>query len=608
MSSSMSISAVQASRMDFNIFTVNSQNQDSSVAENPNSALSKLDLKAPGKARHEYELGYRLLMKKDWQGAMEHLGKATTIYPSFVAAHNALGSDYLSLGQKEQARGEFAQAVALDDHLPNSFLNLGCADLALEHYAVAEESLRKASSLAPLDLTLLTALTYGELANHDYDGVLSTVHEVHERKHRGAAIVHYFAAGAWEAQGNLTQAQHEMEVLLREDPNSPSASQFRATLQQLRSSQSQQAEGKLHPALMENYSTRVATQSAEQVTQQAQQVLQDLEEKKQIADAETASNDACIDCAVPGTLEVSGAKFAPRSNPAENTFPGVLLHASVDEVAVFFSATDHGKSITNLTVSEVQLRDDSKPPDAILGFRNESQLPLRLGLVIDMSDSVRNRFSFEEAAATRFIQKVVTEQNDLALVIGVNNSVLLVQDFTADQSLTARAINQLAPSGGTALWDAVAFAAEKLGSRPETQPVARVLVVISDGNDNSSSVTLKQAIAKAQRGEVAVYTVSTRDIVDGTQDFIGDHALRDLSELTGGAAFVPGAVSGLNRSLAELQQAIRGRYLISYRPASFHRDGKYRAIEIQARKDGHALKVLARKGYYTEGSSSPVNR
>jgi len=197
------------------------------------------------------------------------------------------------------------------------------------------------------------------------------------------------------------------------------------------------------------------------------------------------------------------------------------------------------------------------------------------------------------------LQAVVTGKDDLAFVVGVNNSVLLVQDFSDDQARISHAINELAPGGGTALWDAVGYGAGKLAQRAEGQPVARVLIVISDGEDNTSSATLKEAIASAQRGEVAVYTVSTRDEteVDPSAE-IGAQALRTLSELTGGTAFIPGSIRGLKGSLAELQQVIRGRYLVSYKPAAFQRDGRYRAIDIEAEKDGHKLKVYARKGYY----------
>ena len=143
------------------------------------------------------------------------------------------------------------------------------------------------------------------------------------------------------------------------------------------------------------------------------------------------------------------------------------------------------------------------------------------------------------------------------------------------------------------------FASEKLVSRGEVQPVARVLVVISDGEDNSSRGTLKETISKALRNEVAIYTVSTRDQTNEEETAVlGDQALKKLSELTGGAEYRPGSVSHLNGSLAELQEVIRSRYLISYKPASFQRDGRYRAIDITAAKDGHKLRVYARRGYY----------
>jgi Ca-activated chloride channel homolog len=237
-----------------------------------------------------------------------------------------------------------------------------------------------------------------------------------------------------------------------------------------------------------------------------------------------------------------------------------------------------------------------------------NQLPLRLGLVIDVSDSVTNRFSFEQQAAIKFLKTVVTGKDDQAFVVGVNNMVLLVQDFTSEQAQLAHAIGELVPSGGTALWDAVAFGADKLASAPDVAPVARVLVVISDGQNNSSTGTLKDAIKRAQHGEVAVYTVSTWDFDNADPDAsVGDHALRTLSELTGGAAFAPGSIRRLNSGLGDLQQLIRGRYLVSYKPAEFERNGQYRAIEIQAQKDGHKLKVYARKGYYASQRDAPTN-
>lgn len=613
--SAVELDSIQSAQMDFNFFTINSQDPNRSLVQSPSGSVSKLDLKAPGKALREYAKGFQLLMKKELPGAVEHLGNAIQIYPSFVAAHNALGSAYLDLLQNEKAEEEFNKAVTLDDHLPNSYLNLGCAQLALKRYSEAEKTLRKASSIAPLDLQLQLALAYGEFANHDYPAVLETTHHVHEHKHKGAALVHYFAGAAWAAQNNLVEAQHEMATLLQEDPKSASAEQFRQILGELKKEQVEQAEAKAHPVQTLTLSLDTThTPPPEQKLRQAQQVLQDIKERTQIAEAESEPDPKCAECGVkagaePGVAEngVAGAGAASDSSSALKRAgldsPGATFRSAVDEVSIFFAATDHGKSATNLTQSDIVVRDDNRPPHAILGFRNESQLPLRLGLIIDTSNSVKDRISFEQAAATKFLQTVVTGKDDLAFVVGVNNSVLLVQDFSGDQERISHAINQLAPGGGTALWDAVSFGAEKLAERAEGRPVARVLIVISDGEDNASSASLKQAIASAQHGEVAVYTVSTQDYTQqDPSSELGDHALRTMSELTGGTAFIPGSVRGLKGSLAELQQVIRGRYLVSYKPAAFARDGRYREIDITAEKDGHKLKVYARKGYYAAGA------
>jgi VWFA-related protein len=592
---------IQTLDFQFNAFLIGSRDSHLSNVQSPNSSVSKLDLKSPGKARHEYEQGYRLLMGNDPHGAVEHLVKSIAIYPKFVAAHNALGSAYLSLGQNELARGEFSQAIALDDHLPNSYLNLGCAELALKQYPAAGESLRKASSIAPLDVELQLALAYGEFVNHDYSAVLATAHQVHEHKHEGAAVIHFFAAGAWEALGNPSEAQHEIETLLQEDPKSLSAGQFRKILEQIKAEQVFRAKGRLNQPQKATLVSSVPKEpTPEEVARHNQQILQEKNKESQIAEAEAAPDSICKDCSTIGVNESPGASSSDtRLKQSGKNDPGVTFQVTVDEVALFFTATDHGKSVANLAASDVEIRDNSQPPGAILGFRNESQLPLRLGLVVDTSDSVRDRFSFELAAATKFLQEVVVDKEDLAFVIGVNNSVFLTQDFTADRTLNSHALNQLAPGGGTALWDAVAFAADKLATHSEVQPVARILVVISDGEDNSSSITLKQAIARAQHDEVAVYTVSTREgLSEEPGALLGDHALRALSELTGGAVFMPDSARGLDASLADLQQVIRGRYLISYKPASFQPDGRYRTIDIEAQKDGRKLKVFARKGYY----------
>jgi len=447
--------------------------------------------------------------------------------------------------------------------------------------------------------------------------VIATVRHVHETKHQGAAVVHYFAAASYEAQDHIADAQQELQTLLGEDPKSPNAEQFRQIIDKLSIDQvtrasfnNQRAAARADQlAAQKQQEQSKATAAAENLVQQARQSAQIKREEIQIAEAEAEPNPTCIACPAPSPASSSlrsAAANAPVSDQPLTHFSSPVIRIATNEVAIFFSATDHGKSITNLAPSDIAIHDNRQPPESIVAFRNESALPLRLGLIIDTSNSVTERFRFEQAAAAKFLQTVLTNEHDLAFVVGVNNSVLVGQDFTSDQSLASAAIEKLAPGGGTALWDAVDFAAAKLAAHPEAQPVARMLVVISDGQDNSSSATLKQAIAQAQQAEVAVYTVTTSALADKDQAAkTGDHALKTLAELTGGSAFTPGSIHRLSASLTDLQQVIRGRYLVSYKPAAFQLDGQYRPIEIQAAQNGRRLTIYARKGYYA--SPAPAN-
>ena len=120
--------------------------------------------------------------------------------------------------------------------------------------------------------------------------------------------------------------------------------------------------------------------------------------KAQIAEAEAEPDPTCSDCASIGTVESGGAPASGMGSEGSDANPWLRLSGlRSDEVGIFFAATDHGKSVTDLAASDIAIRDDSRPPGAILGFRNESQLPFRLGLIVDISESVKDRLTFEQA-------------------------------------------------------------------------------------------------------------------------------------------------------------------------------------------------------------------
>lgn len=569
-----------------------------SPLQNPALTVSQLDLRAPKSARRQFDKGFQLFSGKQYQPAIDHFLQALAIYPKYVAAHNALGSAYLALKRNDDARSEFAQAAVLDPHLPAPFLNLAYTEFALQHYASALVASQKAASMAPLDLSALSALAYAQLMNKDYAGTISTTDKVHQRNEEGHSVVHLYAALASANEGNLSQARDELQTLIKEDQKSAAAKAARDLLNQWKTSENAapSTDGVAHPA------EAVAPAQTKFQQEIALQTNQDAKEQSQVAEAEAM----CESCEAESPEPAAGAS---AHSSAEK---GWILRSNVNEVAVWFVATDHGKPVRDLTQSEVTVRDAGKPPAAVVAFRSENQLPLRLGLVIDTSESVSGRFKFEQTAASDFLQKVLTNEQDLAFAVGVSNSVRLVQDFTSDKSKLADGIQSLAPAGGTALWDAVSFAADKLASLTETQPVARVLIVISDGRDNSSQTTLKQAIETAEHKDITVYTVGTSDVRYISTAFIdsvvlGEHALRTLADRTGGMALSPGSIGSLNHSLDDLQELIRSRYALAYKPALLKRDDQYRTINITAEVSGRKLRVYARKGYYARASFADTN-
>jgi len=191
---------------------------------------------------------------------------------------------------------------------------------------------------------------------------------------------------------------------------------------------------------------------------------------------------------------------------------------------------------------------------------------------------------------------LLTNPSDLAFVVGFSTSSTVVQDFTGSHSDLEKGITGLKNGGGTSLFDAVSFACGKLAAYPESERVAKVLVVLSDGEDNSSHTTLRRAISDAEAGGITIYAISTKDSGGAKTD--ADRVLLELAERSGGEALFPQDNQALRHSFDKLREIIRSRYLIAYKPADFEPNGKYRPIVVTARKDGSQLQVHARKGYH----------
>ena len=295
------------------------------------------------------------------------------------------------------------------------------------------------------------------------------------------------------------------------------------------------------------------------------------------------------------------AQTSPDSPPADSSNradePLATIRIQPNEVNVVFTVTDkHGRRITDLKQNDFQILDDNKPPEQVRSFHNETNLPLQVGLLIDASNSVRDRFKFEQESAIEFLNQTIHPLKDRAFVVGFDVTPEVTQDFTDNTELLAHGVHELRPGGGTALYDALYFSCrDKLLKAPKNLQVRRAIILLSDGDDNQSHVTREEAIEMAQRAEAIVYTISTN--VSGTKG-AGDKVLERIADATGGRAFFPFQIRDVANAFAEIQDELRSQYAISYKPADLKHDGHYRTIEIVA-NDRKNLKVRSRRGWYS---------
>ena len=272
------------------------------------------------------------------------------------------------------------------------------------------------------------------------------------------------------------------------------------------------------------------------------------------------------------------------------------IQVDVTRVNLLFTVTDKkGRFITDLDKNDFEVME-GKRRQTISDFAAESDLPLRLGILIDTSNSVRERFKFEQEAASQFIDSVMRTRLDKALVVSFDSSAELVSDLVPDTDKLQAAIHDLRPGGGTALYDAIYFACrDKLAQDQPRYKFRRAIVIVSDGDDNQSRFTRDQALEMAQKADVVIYTISTNGITRIESD--GDKVLKYFAQETGGRAFFPFKVEDLDQSFENIANELRHQYSISYRPEPLKTDGLFHAIDVRVRERKNLL-VNVRRGYY----------
>jgi len=263
---------------------------------------------------------------------------------------------------------------------------------------------------------------------------------------------------------------------------------------------------------------------------------------------------------------------------------------------------------------------DGKTQQEIRYFSRQTDLPLRIGMLIDTSNSIRDRIKFEQDASTNFLFSVLRRGRDEAFAMTFDDEPQIIQSFSGDAGQLRDRILQTRAGGGTAVYDAIYDACEKQLSHPPRPPgdqpdvVRRVMILISDGDDNLSNHTRSEAIEMAQRTSVVIYSISTSTqwiqlsqtdplkLADRKTHLTeGDKILQELAEETGGRAFFPYHVDDLDQSFQDIGDELRNQYSIAYIPTNYVLDGRYHKIRIEI-PEHKGYQVRARHGYYARAN------
>ena len=317
----------------------------------------------------------------------------------------------------------------------------------------------------------------------------------------------------------------------------------------------------------------------------------------------------------------------PPPNQQETQQSQTTIKVPVNVVDVLATVLNRrNKLVPDLTQDDFKLLDENTA-QTIRFFSRQSDIPLRIGLLMDTSNSIRDRIKFEQDAAVNFLYTVLRRGKDQAFAMTFDDEPQIVQGFTGDTGMLRDQIVKTRAGGGTAVYDAIYEACAKHLSNPPRPPgdqpdiVRRVMILISDGEDNLSDHTRGEAVEMAQRTGVVIYTISTsiqwvtttaeKDCrATGTCKYHltdGDKILQDLAEETGGRSFYPYHVDDLDQSFQDIGDELRNQYQITYNPSNFVPNGKYHRIKLEVPKF-NGYQVRARRGYYARPNGvGPVN-
>jgi len=289
------------------------------------------------------------------------------------------------------------------------------------------------------------------------------------------------------------------------------------------------------------------------------------------------------------TLLTGQELAATFDNPSER------IITRVDEVMLMISATDRrGRFISNMRREDFEILDNHQPPTKWNYFRPRTDLPLRVMLVVDTSTSVGERLRVEQKAACAFLKRVLRPNIDEVGLIAFESEVHIVQPLTSDVSTIATAIKNLHIGDETKLYDALVTGSQELNQISQVQPLRRVILLVTDGVDTKSQVSLERAEEELLKSEAVVLAFDANYPSDQVPK--GAKILQDVALSTGGFVLPSQDKNDFISALRKAELFLRNQYAIGYTPMAFKADGTFRPIEIKALRQG--LRLHSRNGYY----------
>jgi Ca-activated chloride channel homolog len=285
-------------------------------------------------------------------------------------------------------------------------------------------------------------------------------------------------------------------------------------------------------------------------------------------------------------------------------------------VTVPFNITDKtNRYVNDLKKEDLEVLEDNKP-QAIFSFERQTDLAITIAMLIDISGSEEYSLPMEKAAGARFFQRVLRPRKDLGAVVTFEGEAELVQNLTSDPAKLQRALDEVrialpnasvrgggtppinggSRAGSTAIWDAVYSVSNDLLKREAGR---RVIILITDGEDTSSAIKMRDAIERTWRTEVIVYAIGIGDPAYGVDSGV----LKKITQETGGRAYFPRSEADLDKAFAQIDEDLRSQYVLAYTPANGAKDGSFRTIQLRV-KNQKELNVRHRRGYFAPGAKA----